>query len=104
MLREMLAFSSCEKLAAHTHTHTQTYPYIHACIHTHVPTRTQTHASMHTDSELGELCGEAQNRCFHQEFAYNTRWTGPAAAVNLSPLQLPVFLERTVYPGAPSHP
>lgn len=66
MLREMLAFSSCEVSCRHT----ETYPYIHACIHTHtfVHGLIQTHASMHTDSELGELCGEAQNRCFHQEF------------------------------------
>lgn len=91
MLREMLASSSCEKLAAHTHTDLpiptcmQTHTFIHRPIHTHPCTLTQNWANSVERLRTGAFTGDLS--------ADNTRRTGPAAAVNLSPLQLPVFLE-----------
>lgn len=101
MLREMLACSSHENyphtntgLYIHTYTHhmcmhayTHTYIFIHKLIHT------QTY--MHTDSELGELCGGKPSMgAFTKNVSrYNSRWTGPAVAASVAPLQLTLFLE-----------
>lgn len=106
----MLACSSHENyphtntgLYIHTYTHhmcmhayTHTYIFIHKLIHT------QTY--MHTDSELGELCGGKPSMgAFTKNVSrYNSRWTGPAVAASVAPLQLTLFLEWTVYPGTPS--
>lgn len=87
MLREMLACSSHEKL------HTQTYLYMHTRVFVHKLVQTQTY--MYPDSELGELCaGRPRMGAFTKNLLmYNTRWTGPAVAASLSPLQLAVLLE-----------
>ena len=100
MLREMLACSSHENyphtntgLYIHTHIHMCMHAYTHTYIFIHKLIHTQTY--MHTDSKLGELCGgkPSMGASTKNLSMYNSRWTGPAVAANVSPLQLTLFLE-----------
>lgn len=103
MLREMLACSSHEKLPptriqTYLYMHTYLHTYIRACIHTYVFTHKLLHTPtyMHTDLEVGELCGGGPRWGLSPRMngsMYNTRWTGPAVVVNISPPQPTLFLE-----------
>lgn len=89
MLREMLACSNHEKL------HTQTYLYMHTYMHTRVSVHklVQTHTCTPTLNWVNSG-GRPRMGAFTKNLSmYNTRWTGPAVAASLSPLQLAVLLE-----------
>lgn len=86
-----------------THTHKLTCLYSFTHMHTQSFTNTNI---LYTDSELGELYGGRPRvgAYINSLSVYNPRWIGSSLAISLSPLQLTMFLEWTMYPRtSPRH-
>lgn len=89
MLREMLAFSSHEKLAPHTCRFTHTY--MQACTHTCSHTHTHTHTL--TQNWVNSVQGGLEWVLLWTMSVYNSRLTGPQQRPAFPPPQLTLFLE-----------